>query len=94
MTLTGRAGVRAKPLDVSHVVGCAIAPAEHAVICEAPTDSGVVLIQIAWLLARRRSPLAFENQTSCVDRWIAPIARSAAFAGFLSLATGSRAFDQ
>jgi hypothetical protein len=39
--------VRAKPVDVSHVVGCAIAPAEHAVICEAATVSGVVLIRIA-----------------------------------------------
>src|ERR1700680_3841312 len=93
MTLTGRSGVRAIPVDVSHVVGCAIAPAD-AVICEAPTDSGVVLIQIAWLLARRRSPLASETQTRCVDRWIAPIARSAPFAGSLSLATGSRWFDQ
>ena len=94
MTLTGRAEVRAKPVEVSHVVGCAIPPAEHAVICEAATVSGVVLIRIASLLARRQSPPAFLNQTSCVDRWIAPIARSAAFAGFLSLATGSRAFDQ
>ena len=47
MTLTGRAGVRARPVDVSHVVGFAIAPAEHTVIGEAPTDSGEVLIRIA-----------------------------------------------
>jgi hypothetical protein len=47
MTLTGRAGVRARPVDVSQVVGFAIAPAEHTVIGEAPTDSGVVLIRIA-----------------------------------------------
>ncbi len=47
MTLTGRSGVRAIPVDVSHVVGCAIAPAERTVICEAPTVSGVVLMRIA-----------------------------------------------
>jgi hypothetical protein len=68
--LTGRAGVRARPVDVSHVVGCATAPAERTVICEAPKVSGVVLIRIAYLLARLGGGLRLRSRTNSAG-WIA-----------------------